>query len=207
MNEKIIIGKKATRKNIFTNFIAFTFYGLIGGIGTFGILKFLTNLNNGICAILGVIAFFITMFIVVPLAAITDYIEVNKTSIIDYSFHGYLQMLSETCSLIAGKKTAPTCQIYLEKINSVEISYEPFQMLWAQKGYKIKLQFNLNDSSSIVIYPSGHNNIKNNDYEKMFILLENKYIPIIDKHNLRPILKTNPNNLNNYIESLKKDTY
>ena len=49
--------------------------------------------------------------------------------------------------------------------------------------------------------------IKNNDYEKMFILLENKYIPIIDKHNLRPILKTNPNNLNNYIENLKKDTY
>ena len=40
MNEKIIIGKKATRKNIFTNFIAFTFYGLIGGIGTSGILKF-----------------------------------------------------------------------------------------------------------------------------------------------------------------------
>lgn len=108
------------------------------------------------------------MFIVVPLAAITDYIEINKTSIIIYSFHGYLQMLSETCSLIAGKKTAPTCQIYLEKINSVEISYEPFQMLWAQKGYKIKLQFNLNDSSSVVIYPSGHNNIKNNDYEKMF---------------------------------------
>lgn len=207
MNEKIIIVKKATRKNIFTNFIAFTFYGLIGGIGTSGILKFLTKLNNGICAILGVLAFFITMFIVVPLAAITDYIEVNKTSIINYSFHGYLQMLSETCSLIAGKKTAPTCQIYLEKINSVEISYEPFQMLWAQKGYKIKLQFNLNDSSSVVIYPSGHNNIKNNDYEKMFILLENKYIPIIDKHNLRPILKTNPNNLNNYIENLKKDTY
>ena len=57
------------------------------------------------------------------------------------------------------------------------------------KGYKIKLQFNLNDSSSVVIYPSGHNNIKNNDYEKMFILLENKYIPIIDKHNLRPTLK------------------
>lgn len=207
MNEKIIIGKKATRKNIFTNFITFTFYGLIGGIGTSGILKFLTKFNNGICAILGVLAFFITMFIVVPLAAITDYIEVNKTSIINYSFHGYLQMLSETCSLIAGKKTAPTCQICLEKINSVEISYEPFLMLWAQKGYKIKLQFNLNDSSSIVIYPSGHNNIKNNDYEKMFILLENKYIPIIDKHNLRPILKTNPNNLNNYIESLKKDTY
>lgn len=159
MNEKIIIGKKATRKNIFTNFIAFTFYGLIGGIGTSGILKFLTKFNNGICAILGVLAFFITMFIVVPLAAITDYIEVNKTSIINYSFHGYLQMLSETCSLIAGKKTAPTCQICLEKINSVEISYEPFLMLWAQKGYKIKLQFNLNDSSSIVIYPSGHNNI------------------------------------------------
>lgn len=44
MNEKIIIGKKATRKNIFTNFIAFTFYGLIGGIGTSGILKFLTKL-------------------------------------------------------------------------------------------------------------------------------------------------------------------
>lgn len=44
MNEKIIIGKKATRKNIFTNFIAFTFYGLIGGIGTSGILKFLLNL-------------------------------------------------------------------------------------------------------------------------------------------------------------------
>ena len=43
--------------------------------------------------------------------------------------------------------------------------------------------------------------------KKMFILLENKYIPIIDKHNLRPILKTHPNNLNNYIESLKKDTY
>ena len=205
--KKLLLVKKQQERIFLQIFIAFTFYGLIGGIGTSGILKFLTKLNNGICAILGVLAFFITMFIVVPLAAITDYIEVNKTSIINYSFHGYLQMLSETCSLIAGKKTAPTCQIYLEKINSVEISYEPFQMLWAQKGYKIKLQFNLNDSSSVVIYPSGHNNIKNNDYEKMFILLENKYIPIIDKHNLRPILKTNPNNLNNYIENLKKDTY
>ena len=40
-------------------------------------------------------------------------------------------------------------------------------MLWAQKGYKIKLQFKFEMiSSSVVIYPSGHNNTKNNDYEK-----------------------------------------
>ena len=82
------------------------------------------------------------MFIVVPLAAITDYIEINKTSIIIYSFHGYLQMLSETCSLIAGKKTAPTCQIYLEKINSVKHHMNRFKCYGRKKG--IKLNYNLN---------------------------------------------------------------
>lgn len=40
--ETLIIGRKATRKNILVSFIAFIFYGLIGGIGTGGLLTFLT---------------------------------------------------------------------------------------------------------------------------------------------------------------------
>lgn len=81
MNKTFIIGKKATRKNIIVNFIAFSFYGLIGGIGTGGLLTFLTPLNRSICIYIGIIAFFITMFIVVPLATITNYLEINQISI------------------------------------------------------------------------------------------------------------------------------
>lgn len=74
-------------------------------------------------------------------------------------------------------------------------------MLWAQKGYKTKLKFNLKNGSNITIYPSGYNNMKNKDYEKLFVLLENNSIPIIDKYNLRPLLKTTPSNLVNYIKN------
>ena len=61
----------------------------------------------------------------------------------------------------------------------------------------------LNNQSMISIYPSVHP-IKNNDYEKLFVLLENKSIPIIDKNRLRNILKTNPLDVTNYIEKLEK---
>ena len=100
MNEKIIIGKKATRKSIIANFIAFIFYGLIGGIGTYGLLKFVSNLNNNVCVYIGIIAF----IIVVPLAVITDYIEINQTSLTNHSYNNYLQMLLETFLILLGKK-------------------------------------------------------------------------------------------------------
>ena len=45
--------------------------------------------------------------------------------------------------------------------------------------------------------------LRNNDYEKLFVLLENKSIPIIDKHHLRNFLKTNPLAITNYIEKTK----
>lgn len=201
MNEKIIIGKKATRKSIIANFIAFIFYGLIGGIGTYGLLKFVSNLNNNVCVYIGIIAFIATMLIVVPLAVITDYIEINQTSLTNHSYNNYLQMLLETFLILLGKKQQNKNSINLNDIKNVELSYETFHMLWAQKGYKIRLKFNLKNNSIITIYPSGHNHIKNRDYEKLFVLLENKSIPIIDKYNLRPVLKTTPSNLVNYIKN------
>ena len=191
MNETLIIGRKATRKNILVSFIAFIFYGLIGGIGTGGLLTFLTPLNRSICIFIGIIAFFVTMLIVVPLATITDYLEINPIFINYYVYKGYFQMFLETINLIIGKKTYPQKQINLNDIKNIELSYEPISMLWAQKGYKIKLLFHLNNQSIIPIYPSGHP-IRNNDYEKLLVLLENKSIPIIDKHHLRNFLKTNP---------------
>lgn len=202
MNETLIIGRKATRKNILVSFIAFIFYGLIGGIGTGGLLTFLTPLNRSICIFIGIIAFFVTMLIVVPLATITDYLEINPIFINYYVYKGYFQMLLETINLIIGKKTYPQKQINLNDIKNIELSYEPISMLWAQKGYKIKLLFLLNNQSIIPIYPSGHP-IRNNDYEKLFVLLENKSIPIIDKHHLRNFLKTNPLAITNYIEKTK----
>lgn len=96
MNETLIIGRKTTRKNILVNFIAFIFYGLIGGIGTGGLLTFLTPLNHSICIFIGIIAFFVTMSIVVPLATITDYLEINPIFINYYVYKGYFQMLLET---------------------------------------------------------------------------------------------------------------
>ena len=202
MNETLIIGRKATRKNILVSFIAFIFYGLIGGIGTGGLLTFLTPLNRSICIFIGIIAFFVTMLIVVPLATITDYLEINPIFINYYVYKGYFQMLLETINLIIGKKTYPQKQINLNDIKNIELSYEPISMLWAQKGYKIKLLFHLNNQSIIPIYPSGRP-IRNNDYEKLFVLLENKSIPIIDKHHLRNFLKTNPLAITNYIEKTK----
>ncbi len=203
MNETLIIGRKTTRKNILVSFIAFIFYGLIGGIGTGGLLTFLTSLNQSICIFIGIIAFFVTMLIVVPLATITDYLEINSISINYYVYKGYFQMFLETINLIIGKKTYPQKQININDIKNIELSYEPISMLWAQKGYKIKLLFHLNNQSIIPIYPSGHP-IRNNDYEKLFVLLENKSIPIIDKHHLRNFLKTNPLAVTNYIEKLEK---
>ena len=203
MNETLIIGRKTTRKNILVSFIAFIFYGLIGGIGTGGLLTFLTSLNQSICIFIGIIAFFVTMLIVVPLATITDYLEINSISINYYVYKGYFQMFLETINLIIGKKTYPQKQININDIKNIELSYEPISMLWAQKGYKIKLLFHLNNQSIIPIYPSGHP-IRNNDYEKLFVLLENKSIPIIDKNHLRNILKTNPLDVTNYIEKLEK---
>lgn len=203
MSKTFIIGKKATRKNILVSFIAFIFYGLIGGIGTGGLLTFLTSLNQSICIFIGIIAFFVTMLIVVPLATITDYLEINSISINYYVYKGYFQMFLETINLIIGKKTYPQKQININDIKNIELSYEPISMLWAQKGYKIKLLFHLNNQSIIPIYPSGHP-IRNNDYEKLFVLLENKSIPIIDKHHLRNFLKTNPLAVTNYIEKLEK---
>lgn len=141
MNETLIIGRKATRKNILVSFIAFIFYGLIGGIGTGGLLTFLTPLNRSICIFIGIIAFFVTMLIVVPLATITDYLEINPIFINYYVYKGYFQMLLETINLIIGKKTYPQKQINLNDIKNIELSYEPISMLWAQKGYKIKLLF------------------------------------------------------------------
>lgn len=202
MNETLIIGRKATRKNILVSFIAFIFYGLIGGIGTGGLLTFLTPLNRSICIFIGIIAFFVTMLIVVPLATITDYLEINPIFINYYVYKGYFQMFLETINLIIGKKTYPQKQINLNDIKNIELSYEPISMLWAQKGYKIKLLFILNNQSIIPIYPSGHP-IRNNDYEKLLVLLENKSIPIIDKHHLRNFLKTNPLAITNYIEKTK----
>lgn len=203
MNETLIIGRKATRRNILVSFIAFIFYGLIGGIGTGSLLTFLTPLNQSICIFIGIIAFFITMLIVVPLATITDYLEINSISINYYVYKGYFQIFLETINLIIGKKTYPQKQININDIKNIELSYEPISMLWAQKGYKIKLLFNKNNQSIIPIYPSGHP-IRNNDYEKLFVLLENKSIPIIDKHHLRNFLKTNPLAVTNYIEKLEK---
>lgn len=203
MNETLIIGRKSTRKNILVSFIAFIFYGLIGGIGTGGLLTFLTPLNRSICIFIGIIAFFVTMLVVVPLATITDYLEINPIFINYYVYKGYFQMLLETINLIIGKQTYPQKQINLNDIKNIELSYEPISMLWAQKGYKIKLLFHLNNQSIIPIYPSGHP-IRNNDYEKLFVLLENKSIPIIDKHHLRNFLKTNPLAITNYIEKLEK---
>ena len=203
MNETLIIGRKATRKNILVSFIAFIFYGLIGGIGTGSLLTFLTPLNQSICIFIGIIAFFITMLIVVPLATITDYLEINSISINYYVYKGYFQIFLETTNLIIGKKTYPQKQININYIKNIELSYEPISMLSAQKGYKIKLLFHLNNQSIIPIYPSGHP-IRNNDYEKLFVLLENKSIPIIDKHHLRNFLKTNPLAVTNYIEKLEK---
>ena len=202
MNETLIIGRKATRKNILVSFIAFIFYGLIGGIGTGGLLTFLTPLNRSICIFIGIIAFFVTMLIVVPLATITDYLEINPIFINYYVYKGYFQMFLETINLIIGKKTYPQKQINLNDIKNIELSYEPISMLWDQKGYKIKLLFHLNNQSIIPIYPSGHP-IRNNDYEKLLVLLENKSIPIIDKHHLRNFLKTNPLAITNYIEKSK----
>ena len=144
MNETLIIGKKATRKNIIVNFIAFIFYGLICGIGTGGLLTFLAPLNRSICTFIGIIAFFVTMLIVVPLATITDHLEINPTSINYYVYKGYFQMFLETINLIIGKQTYPQKQINLIDIKNIELSYEPVFMLWAQKGYKIKLLFHLN---------------------------------------------------------------
>lgn len=147
MNKTFIIGKKATRKNIIVNFIAFSFYGLIGGIGTGGLLTFLTPLNQSICIFIGIITFFVTMLIVVPLATITDYLEINSISINYYVYKGYFQMLLETINLIFGKKTYSQKQININDIKNIELSYEPISMLWAQKGYKIKLVFHLNNVS------------------------------------------------------------
>ena len=143
-NESLIIGRKATRKNILVSFIAFIFYGLIGGIGTGGLLTFLTPLNHSICIFIGIIAFFVTMLIVVPLATITDYLEINPIFINYYVYKGYFQMLLETINLIIGKQTYPQKQINLNDIKNIELSYEPISMLWAQKGYKIKLLFQKN---------------------------------------------------------------
>ena len=110
-------------------------------------------------------------------------------------------MLLETFLILFGKKQQNKKSINLNDIKNVELSYETFHMLWAQKGYTIRLKFNLKNNSIITIYPSGLNHIKNKDYEKLFVLLENKSIPIIDKYNLRPVLKTTPSNLVNYIKN------
>ena len=120
MNETLIIGRKATRKNILVSFIAFIFYGLIGGIGTGGLLTFLTPLNHSICIFIGIIAFFVTMLIVVPLATITDYLEINPIFINYYVYKGYFQMLLETINLIIGKQTYPQKQINLNDIKNIE---------------------------------------------------------------------------------------
>ena len=47
------------------------------------------------------------MLIVVPLATITDYLEINPIFINYYVYKGYFQMLLETINLIIGKQTYP----------------------------------------------------------------------------------------------------
>ena len=76
------------------------------------------------------------MLIVVPLAVITDYIEINQTSLTNHSYNNYLQMLLETFLILLGKKQQNKKSINLNDIKNVELSYETFHMLWAQKDIK-----------------------------------------------------------------------
>lgn len=64
------------------------------------------------------------MLIVVPLATITDYLEINSISINYYVYKGYFQMFLETINLIIGKKTYPQKQININDIKNIELSYD-----------------------------------------------------------------------------------
>lgn len=205
MKNNIIIGEKANRKKIVAKFIFFIFYGLIGGIGVFGLSKMISNLNIELCIILGLTAFLITMMIVVPFASISEYMEIDNIYIKYYYYKNYIQRLIQTFSILLGKQEKPKIQIQLNEIESIKLSYESFKMLWAQKGYMLKIQFTLKDKSSILIYPSGTKSMKNKDYEKLFILLENNNIEIIDTYKLREALKKNGLFFFNYIESIDKN--
>lgn len=205
MKKKIIIGEKMTRKGVIVNWLYLSVFGLLASIGFFNILRLYSNLSPKSYWIMSFVIYMIVMLFLTPTIGSSETLEFTTQYINYYYVKGFFNQFLEVIRILKNKPEVPNTSMKTNQIIKVNLSYVEQLAGWAQKGYRLKMTFLMQDGSVFTIFPTSIQQMETGDYEKALQLLEQQHIEIVDKHNLRSVLSTNSYIFQDYIESLEKE--
>ncbi|MEG0367083.1 MAG: hypothetical protein RR585_09625 [Coprobacillus sp.] len=202
MENKILIGQNMNKKGIIAGWCWLSFYGFLGAIPTFNYLKIYANTSTELSLFISIIIFLTILIFLTPILGSNETIEFSNNYVSYFHTKGFSKQLIEVIRILKSKNAIADICMKTKDIEKMNISYVPYTMAWAQKGYKIKFTFLLNDGTTLSIYPTSFDQMEKGDYEKALRILENNGVEIIDKLDLRKALSMNKNDYYQYILSI-----
>lgn len=204
MKQKILIGKKMTRKGVFFNYLGLAFFGIFAVIAYNGSISKYLNLSYQLNIFVMILIFIAVLVFLTPIIGASETIEFNHNDVRYFHVKGYFKQFGEVIRIIIGKQEVPDITLKTKNIEQVNISYTPIYMMYAQKGYQVKITFLMNDGSTLTFFPSSYDQMEKGDYEAAFKLLEANGVIIVDKLGLRNVLQKSKNDFYQYVSNIEK---
>lgn len=204
MKEKVLIGEKMTKKGVLVNYLLLLFYGILAVVGYKGMISSYLHLSNQMDILIMVLIFVAVLLFLTPIIGATENIEFSVNEVRYYHVKGYFQQFYEVLRIIRGKKEVPDMTLKAKDIQMVNLTYVPFTMMWAQKGYQIKMTFLMSDGTTMVFFPTSIDQMEKGDYESALQILESNGTLIKDKLNLRKALSMNKYDFYEYVNTIEK---
>lgn len=203
MDQKIVIGKKLTRKDVLKSFLVIQLYVLIILfvliITVIPVLKMTVQMQ----VISIVIVVLLTFIFTIPAIGATQRLEITKENICYYHIEGMKNQFKEVIRILIQKEEKANFKIPLESIKNVSLSYVATAGGYGVKGYVICFSFLLKDYSMIKFSPfniaGGGNHYQ--EYAAMLDYLQKRNIEIIDHYHLKDQLKNQE--ILNYINEIE----
>ena len=204
MKDKILIGKKMTKKKVITNYLLFSFPAIIMLIGYKNVISPYLKLNVLMELLVMIMIYILVLVFLTPAGFSSESMEFSNEQVSYYYTEGYFQQLSEVFNIIKGEKVVPYIQMKTKDIQTVDISYKPYTTIASQKGYQLKMTFLMDDGSTLIFFPTSTGQMENKDYEAALQILEKNGVRIRDKFKLRKALSINASSFYAYVKKIEE---
>lgn len=204
MKDKVVIGKKITRKDILVSCLLIVFWCcLIASVCFTGVFSYL-HLSFGICVIIVVFLCIMLLLLLIPFVGSDISIEFSENQVSYFHAKGYREKMNVILRVLKGHKEIPTMTLDTNDIAQLYITYTSIVMMYAQKGYQLQMVFLMKDESSFSIVPISYGQFESGDYERALDLLERVGVNVVDRYGLRQVLNTSHEEFNKYVDAIEK---
>lgn len=191
MDQKIVIGKKLTRKDVLKSFLVIQLYTMIILMILMVMVIPALKLTFQIQVLSIIIILLLTFIFIIPTIGATQRLEMNKENICYYHEEGMYNQFKEVIRILIQKEEKANFKIPLDSIKNVSLSYMKTSGGYGINGYMICFNFLLKDYTVVRFSPfniaGGGNHYQ--EYVEMLDSLKKMNIEIIDHYHLKERLK------------------